>query len=192
MWGSATGALFSWEPFDFGLRRANVTVAENLVTQAEAGAELTRLQVAARAADAFLAAVEADELVRAAQANVDRLSVFATSVATLVQINCGPARMPPGLMPSSRRVVLNSCAFSSRRRRRVRPWRSSSVWPGRISCPTPARCCRRLLSCHSAPETLETLESAGAARAGHPELFFSHRRDKGRTGRQAGLVVEGD
>src|ERR1700754_1217073 len=28
VWGSATGALFSWEPFDFGLRGATVRSAE--------------------------------------------------------------------------------------------------------------------------------------------------------------------
>src|SRR5207302_272442 len=27
VWGSAVGALVSWEPFDFGLRRANIAVA---------------------------------------------------------------------------------------------------------------------------------------------------------------------
>ena len=27
VWGSAAGVLVSWEPFDFGLRRANVAVA---------------------------------------------------------------------------------------------------------------------------------------------------------------------
>src|SRR5215475_12521976 len=27
VWGSAVGALVTWEPFDFGLRRANVAVA---------------------------------------------------------------------------------------------------------------------------------------------------------------------
>ena len=27
VWGSAVGALVSWEPFDFGLRRANVGAA---------------------------------------------------------------------------------------------------------------------------------------------------------------------
>jgi outer membrane protein TolC len=90
MWGSAMGALFSWEPFDFGLRRANVNVAERLVSQATAGADVTRLQIATRAADAFLIAVAADELVRTAQANVDRLSVFATSVGTLVQNQLRP------------------------------------------------------------------------------------------------------
>ena len=29
-WGSAVGMLVSWEPFDFGLRRANVAVANAL------------------------------------------------------------------------------------------------------------------------------------------------------------------
>lgn len=90
VWGSAAGALLSWEPFDFGLRHANVSLAESLVSQAEAGAELTRLQVATRAADAFLNAVTAEELVRAAQANVDRLAVFSTSVAALVQSELRP------------------------------------------------------------------------------------------------------
>jgi outer membrane protein TolC len=90
LWGSAAGALLSWEPFDFGLRRASVGVAESLVTQAAAGLEMTRLQVAVRAADAFLAALAADEVVRAAQANVDRLQVLATSVSTLVQNQLRP------------------------------------------------------------------------------------------------------
>src|SRR5215475_12409178 len=37
VWGSATGALFSWEPFDFGLRHATVVSAETTLTQARAG-----------------------------------------------------------------------------------------------------------------------------------------------------------
>ena len=32
------------------------------------------------------------------------------------------------------------------------------------------------------------VESAGLCTCCEPELFFSHRRDQGRTGRQAGLV----
>jgi outer membrane protein TolC len=90
VWGSAVGALFSWEPFDFGLRRANVTVAENLVKQASAGMALTRLQVAIGAADTFLAAASADETVRATQASVDRLQVVQTSVTTLVRNQLRP------------------------------------------------------------------------------------------------------
>src|SRR6058998_205794 len=33
VWGSATGALFSWEPFDFGLRHAGVASAEAGLTR---------------------------------------------------------------------------------------------------------------------------------------------------------------
>jgi polyphenol oxidase len=38
---------------------------------------------------------------------------------------------------------------------------------------------------------VETVEDAGLCTSCNPELFFSHRRDRGRTGRQAGLVVAG-
>src|SRR5437763_1331628 len=36
VWGSAVGFLVSWEPFDFGLRRANVNAAEAAEKHAEA------------------------------------------------------------------------------------------------------------------------------------------------------------
>ena len=32
------------------------------------------------------------------------------------------------------------------------------------------------------------IETSGLCTSCEPELFFSHRRDRGRTGRQAGLV----
>ena len=35
---------------------------------------------------------------------------------------------------------------------------------------------------------VEEVETAGLCTSCEPELFFSHRRDGGRTGRQAGLV----
>ena len=35
---------------------------------------------------------------------------------------------------------------------------------------------------------VERVETAGLCTSCEPELFFSHRRDAGRTGRQAGLV----
>jgi outer membrane protein TolC len=89
-WGSAGGVLFSWEPFDFGLRSANDALARTVVAQAEAGVEVTRLDVATSAADAFLAVLAAEQAVRAAQANVDRLQVFAQSVHVLVQQQLRP------------------------------------------------------------------------------------------------------
>jgi outer membrane protein len=89
-WGSAGGVLLSWEPVDFGLRRANVALARTVVAQAEAGVEVARLDVATLAADAFLAVLAAEQAVRAAQANVDRLQVFAQSVQVLVQQQLRP------------------------------------------------------------------------------------------------------
>ena len=54
VWGSAVGFLVSWEPFDFGLRRANVEVAEAGRARAQAAVERTRFDVATAAADAYL------------------------------------------------------------------------------------------------------------------------------------------
>jgi outer membrane protein TolC len=53
-------------------------------------AALTELDVASAAADAFLTVLAADETVRAVQANVDRLQVFADSVRALVQNRLRP------------------------------------------------------------------------------------------------------
>ena len=82
--GSAGGLLLSWEPFDFGLRRANVELARASRKQAGAGVEVTRLDVAFTAADAFLGVIANEQIVRAAQANVERMEVFARAVRALV------------------------------------------------------------------------------------------------------------
>ncbi|HEY2934062.1 MAG TPA: TolC family protein [Acidobacteriota bacterium] len=89
-WGSAGGLLFSWEPFDFGFRRANVDAAKALKEQADSGMAVVRLNVATTAADAFMGVVAADEIVRAAEANVQRMSVFAESVHVLVRNELRP------------------------------------------------------------------------------------------------------
>src|ERR1051326_1829199 len=90
VWGSAAGVLLSWEAVDFGQRKAAVDVARAQFTSAQAQTALTELDVAAAAADAFLTVLAADESVRAARANVDRLQVFADSVRTLVQNQLRP------------------------------------------------------------------------------------------------------
>ena len=82
--GSAGGALFSWEPFDFGVRKANVNVARAFTRQADAGVGVSQLDVATTAADSFLALLAAQEAVRAAEANVSRAQTFADVVRTLV------------------------------------------------------------------------------------------------------------
>jgi outer membrane protein len=90
VWGSAAGVLLSWEAVDFGVRKASVDVARAETSFARAQAALTELDVASAAADAFLTVLAADESVRAARANVDRLQVFATNVRTLAQNQLRP------------------------------------------------------------------------------------------------------
>lgn len=90
VWGSAGGALLSWDAIDFGYRKANVEVAHAQYSLATAQHDLTQLDVAGAAADAFLTVLAAEEAVRAARANVDRLQVFANTVATLVQNQLRP------------------------------------------------------------------------------------------------------
>lgn len=90
VWGSAGGALFSWEPFDFGFRRANIDVARAIREQANAGAQLTQYQVALTVADAFLKVTGAGQSVLAAQANLDRMQIFERSTNVLVQNQLRP------------------------------------------------------------------------------------------------------
>ena len=90
VWGSATGALFSWEPFDFGLRDATVVGAEAAVTRARAGEALTRLDVQSAVGAAFLGALSAQRAVIATQADFDRRDVLARTAHTLVDNQLRP------------------------------------------------------------------------------------------------------
>lgn len=90
IWGSAGGLLLSWEAFDFGSRSASVDLARILVKRASAGAELTRLEVGVKTADAFLRLAAAQETSRAARANLERQQVFANSVSVLVKNQLRP------------------------------------------------------------------------------------------------------
>jgi outer membrane protein TolC len=89
-WGSAGGLLFSWEPFDFGLRKSGVELAKAQSSQANAAEAITRLDVAAAAADAFLTLLAAEQSVRAAQASVERAETFAKAVRVLVDNQLRP------------------------------------------------------------------------------------------------------
>ena len=66
-WGTALGVLVSWEPFDFGLRRANLAVASALEAESEAALKRTEYEIAVATADACLTLAAAQETVRAAQ-----------------------------------------------------------------------------------------------------------------------------
>ncbi|HEY7288601.1 MAG TPA: TolC family protein [Vicinamibacterales bacterium] len=91
VWGSAVGALFSWEPFDFGLRHSRVASAEAALAQAKAGETLTRLDVQNAVANAFLNVASAQRAVVALQADVERRNVLLQAVQTLVTNQLRPA-----------------------------------------------------------------------------------------------------
>ena len=89
-WGSAVGGLVTWEPFDSGLRHANVSVAEAARRQSEATLKRTQFDVAVAAADSYLTLVAARETVRAAQAGVDRAQVVLKTIAAQVNAELRP------------------------------------------------------------------------------------------------------
>jgi outer membrane protein len=90
VWGSSVGVLVSWEPFDFGLRRANVGVAQSAREVANAQVAVTRLQAGTAAADVFLTIAAAEQTVVAAQAGVERARVWNQAVQTLANNQLRP------------------------------------------------------------------------------------------------------
>jgi outer membrane protein len=89
-WGSAAGALFSWEVYDFGLRAAGVHGAQAAVTRARADESITRLEVQRAVGVAFLAVVQAEQAVTAAQADLERRTVLFRAARTLVDNQLRP------------------------------------------------------------------------------------------------------
>lgn len=89
-WGSAVGGLVTWEPFDFGLRRANVTTAAAARAQTEAALKRTEFDVAVATADAYLTLAAAEETVRAAQAGVARSETVLRTIQALVNAELRP------------------------------------------------------------------------------------------------------
>jgi len=90
VWSSATGALFTWEPVDFGLRHAGVDGAEAALARARASETLTRLDLQAAVADAFLTLVAAERTAVVAEADRDRRSVLQKAIQTLVDNELRP------------------------------------------------------------------------------------------------------
>jgi len=90
VWGTAVGFLVSWEPFDFGLRQANISIANARKAESEATLKRTQFEVAVTAADAYLTLAAAQETVRAAQAGVDRAQVVLRTISALVDAELRP------------------------------------------------------------------------------------------------------
>jgi outer membrane protein TolC len=89
-WGSAVGTLVSWEPFDFGLRRASVAAASAVRAESEAAWKRSQFDVMVAAADAYLTLAAAQETVRAAHAGVERSQTVARTIQALVKAELRP------------------------------------------------------------------------------------------------------
>ncbi len=90
VWGSAVGVLASWEPFDFGLRSANVNISQAGRHRAEETGRRTRFDVAGLAADAYLTLLAAEAAEIAAKAGVTRAESIQQAIAAVVNAELRP------------------------------------------------------------------------------------------------------
>jgi outer membrane protein len=90
VWDSGLGVLVTWQPFDFGLRSANVAVATAGRERAQATVTRTQYDVSVAAADAFLTVVAAQQTAQAAQAAVDSWQILTRSIHALVAAQLRP------------------------------------------------------------------------------------------------------
>jgi len=104
-WNSAVGVLVSWEPFDFGRRRALVESAQATRDRTQRDAARTQFDVRASTAASFLTLLASQQTVRAAQAAVDRAQVLVRSVKATVD-----ARLRPGADLSRADTELDAAA----------------------------------------------------------------------------------
>ena len=180
-WGSASGALVTWEPFDFGLRRASVAAAEAARAQSDAALERTQYEVAVAAADAYLTLAAAQETVEAAQAGgrarrnrrAHHHGVGECRTASWRGRDRAPKPKPP---PPARSLS-----------RRSRPWRSAARRSPSSWAWTPARCRLRLPG--SPPPRRAALSRARYGRQPHRRRTERrYRTGQGATSRARALL----
>jgi outer membrane protein len=90
VWGSATGFLINWQPFDFGVRHANVEAARAARDKAAAAVQRSQLEVGTAAADTFLTLIAAKQTEKAAAAAVDNWDVLLRSIHALASAQLRP------------------------------------------------------------------------------------------------------
>lgn len=101
VWGSAVGFLVSWEPFDFGLRKAQVDAASAAERRAGEAVKRTRFEAELATAEAYLTVLAAEQTAQAARASVKRSQTLWQQVAALVK-----AELRPGAEESRSRAEL--------------------------------------------------------------------------------------
>ena len=159
VWGSAVGLGLSWEPFDFGLRKAQVDRAMAERERAAATVKVTELEVRTQAADAFLTALAAEQTVHIANAAVERARVISELVQA--QVN---AELRPGADASRALAEL-----AAARNQLIQAQRAAAEGRVAISLFTGAEA--------TALTTLNTppAEPAAAETAGHPRAIEQQR-----------------
>lgn len=90
VWDSGLGILVTWQPFDFGLRAANVVAATAGREHAQATISRTQYDVSVATADAFLTVVAAQQTAQAARAAVDSWQILLRSIHALVAAQLRP------------------------------------------------------------------------------------------------------
>ena len=89
-WQTGVSAWATWDVLSVARQAAAIDVALASHGEASAATSARKLEVAYRAADAFIALLEAQEVVRAAQASVDRAQTLATITKPLVDQTLRP------------------------------------------------------------------------------------------------------
>jgi outer membrane protein len=90
VWGSATGLLINWQPFDFGLRHAKMESAAAQRDRANEFVQRSQLEVSSAAADAFLTVLAAGQAQNAAQVAVDNWETLRKSIHALAAAELRP------------------------------------------------------------------------------------------------------
>ncbi len=90
VFGSAAGFLVSWEPFDFGFRKAGVDAAAATRRRADAATQNTKFEAGASAADAYLTVLAAEQQLLAAEAGVARAKVLYDEIRALSEAGLRP------------------------------------------------------------------------------------------------------
>jgi outer membrane protein len=90
VWGSATGLLINWQPFDFGLRNAKVEAAAAARDRANASVQRSQLEVSSGAADAFLTVLAARQTQNSAQVAVGNWEVLRKNIHALTAAELRP------------------------------------------------------------------------------------------------------
>ena len=90
VWDSGVGVLVTWQPFDFGLRAANVAVAIAGRERAQATTNRTQYDVSVATADSFLTVIAAQQTAQAARAAIDSWQILLRSIHALVAAQLRP------------------------------------------------------------------------------------------------------